>query len=60
MTDTPERNEAAQEAKRRFRQALERKEHNALAKAAQEESRVKARHAGGPAGRRTFQRRKTG
>ncbi|QIP82909.1 DUF5302 domain-containing protein [Streptomyces sp. Tu 2975] len=59
MTDTPERNEAAQEAKRRFRQALERKEHNALAKAAQEESRVKARNAG-PAGRRTFHRRKTG
>ena len=57
MTDTPERNEAAQEAKRRFRQALERKEHNSLAKAAQEESRVKARHT---AGRRTFHRRKTG
>jgi len=60
MTDTPERNDAQQEAKRRFRQALERKEHASLAKAAQEEGRMKARAAGGPAARKRFHRRRTG
>ncbi|MFC9652994.1 MULTISPECIES: DUF5302 domain-containing protein [unclassified Streptomyces] len=59
MSDTPERN-AAEDAKRRFKEALERNSRASRAQEAHENGRVKVKNMSGPAGQKRFFRRKTG
>ncbi|MFC8372151.1 MULTISPECIES: DUF5302 domain-containing protein [unclassified Streptomyces] len=62
MADTPPANHAEEEeaAKRRFKEALEKKARTSQARAAHEEGRLKVKNMSGNAGQKRFFRRKTG
>lgn len=60
MTDTPESNAAETEAKRRFREALERKSRTARSQQAHQEGRLKIKSFNGPKGQNRNFRRKSG
>ncbi|MFD5914290.1 DUF5302 domain-containing protein [Streptomyces massasporeus] len=60
MADTPPANSAEEEAKRRFREAVERKSRMSRTRAAHEEGRLKVKDLSGGAGQKRFFRRKTG
>ncbi|HEX5568415.1 MAG TPA: DUF5302 domain-containing protein [Streptomyces sp.] len=60
MADDPQQSEDADEAKRRFREALERKSRMSQARQAHEDGRAKVRGMSGPADRKKVFRRKMG
>ncbi|MEV5103722.1 DUF5302 domain-containing protein [Streptomyces massasporeus] len=60
MADTPPASNAEVEAKRRFKEAVERKSRMSRTRAAHEEGRLKVKSLGGSAGQKRFFRRKTG
>ncbi|MGC2997793.1 DUF5302 domain-containing protein [Streptomyces sp. G35A] len=60
MADTPPANNAEEEARLRFQEALEKKARLSQARAAHEEGRLKVRNMSGSAGQKRFYRRKTG
>ncbi|MFI1786453.1 DUF5302 domain-containing protein [Streptomyces rubiginosohelvolus] len=60
MADTPAKNHAEEDEKRRFQEALERKSRTSQARAAHEEGRMKINNISGSPGQKRFFRRKTG
>ncbi|WP_338673631.1 DUF5302 domain-containing protein [Streptomyces sp. SCSIO 30461] len=60
MTNTPEDNAAETDAKRKFREALERKSRNARSQQAHHEARLKINGSSGPAHQNQSFRRKAG
>ncbi|MFJ9214164.1 DUF5302 domain-containing protein [Streptomyces sp. NPDC102264] len=62
MTETPQNNANSEEseARRKFREELERKSNASRAKKAHEEGRLKVKAMNGPAGQTRHFRRKTG
>ncbi|MEV6173472.1 DUF5302 domain-containing protein [Streptomyces sp. NPDC051954] len=60
MTETPQNNSSENEARRKFREALERKEKTGRSRQAHEEGRRKVKGMNGPAGQKRYFRRKTG
>ncbi|MER5843962.1 MULTISPECIES: DUF5302 domain-containing protein [Streptomyces] len=60
MADTPPANNAEEEAKRRFQEALEKKARASQSRTAHEEGRLKVKNMSGSSGQKRFFRRKTG
>ncbi|MET9888036.1 DUF5302 domain-containing protein [Streptomyces sp. NPDC006430] len=60
MTDKSFDGGVAEDAKERFREALERKSHASRARTAHEEGRAKVKNMSGAAGQKRYFRRKTG
>ncbi|MFJ5049799.1 DUF5302 domain-containing protein [Streptomyces sp. NPDC098077] len=60
MADTPAKNNAEEDEKQRFQEALEKKSRTSQARAAHEEGRMKIKNLSGSAGQKRFFRRKTG
>ncbi|UUU45069.1 DUF5302 domain-containing protein [Streptomyces sp. NBC_00162] len=60
MTDTPQSNVEENDARRKFREALERKGNDSRARQAHEDGRLRVKGMSGPAGQKRYFRRKTG
>ncbi|MBT2541068.1 DUF5302 domain-containing protein [Streptomyces sp. ISL-44] len=60
MTDTPQSNVEENDARRKFREALERKGNASRARQAHEDGRLSVKGMSGPAGQKRYFRRKTG
>ncbi|MER7468046.1 DUF5302 domain-containing protein [Streptomyces sp. NPDC097981] len=60
MTDTPQSNAEENDARRKFREALERKGNSSRARQAHEDGRLRVKGMSGQAGQKRYFRRKTG